>query len=221
MNILQLTPYNNSRATSIKNTNFGSNKIKPLTQLSEDSLLSTNEIVDNIFKLTKKIQFISKILGERDKTAKPVIAKIGDASIYINMDKSEKGKVKVDLYSDTNGMIYQYSENIQGYIPIENPIKHRQSLNMIINSKDKRMISGRLDIIDCHMDFERNTKTGKRELESNRSFYFVPNLYECHNIQDVAVQYGNYDKSSNIVTSLFFNLFSNLTKVKPEISLIK
>lgn len=223
MNILSVTPYNiqNSRAVSSQNINFGSHKIESLRQLPKTSLLGDNEIADNILKLAKKVQFVSKILGERDKTAKPVVAKIGDASIYINMDKSQKGKIKVDLYADTKDKVYRYSNALRGYISVENPDICRQSLNITFNPKDKRMISGHLDIIDCDMDFERDIKTGKRELTSSKPFYFSPNLYECKDIQDMKLQHRERDKSCNTVTSLFFNLFSSLTKVKPEVNLIK
>ena len=83
------------------------------------------------------------------------------------------------------------------------------------------MADGQLDIFDCNINFTRNTKTGKREIHSNKPFYFVPNLYECFNMQDVYVQFYQNDNATNIVTSAFFNMFANLTKVKPEITLIK
>ena len=223
MNILQVPNnyINNFPRRNSAIINFGCNETQPLNTIPDSSFLNKNEIVGHVFKLVNKIKFVSEILGENGKTVKPVLAKLGDASVYIKMDKSQKDKIKISLFSDTNGFIYKYSEKLQSYIPVKNPEMIRQSLDIIVNKKDKRMINGQLDIIDCSMDFVRDTKTGKREMHSNRSFHFVPNVYECKDIENIAVQFSQNDKASNIVTSVFLNMFSNLTKVKPEITLIK
>lgn len=222
MNISPIIPNYIPQRRNSEKINFGCNKsIKLQQNIPDSTLLTAKEIVDNVFKLVNKIQFVNKILGENDKTAKPVLAKLGDASVYINMDKSAKDKIRINLFSDTAGSMYKYSSELQGYIPVKNPEMQRQSLDIIVNKKDKRMINGQLTIVDCNMDFARDTKTGKREIHSNKCFCFVPNLYECYDIQDVAVQFWTNNKESNIVTSVFFNMFANLTKVKPDISLIK
>lgn len=223
MNILPMTAnyMNNPQKKNSSNINFGCNKTTQLKDVAESSLLDAPEIVDNIFKLVNKVKFVNKILGEHDKTVKPVVAKLGDASVYINMDKSPKDKIKINLFSDTDGAMYKYSSELQGYIPVENPDVRRQSLDIIVSKKDKRMIGGQLNIVDCNMNFARDTKTGKREIHSNKCFYFIPNLYECSNMENVAVQFWQNNKATNIVTSVFFNMFANLSKVKPEISLIK
>lgn len=212
---------NSFQRKSSKRINFGCNKTIPLKEVPNISLLKENEIVDNIFKLVKKIQFISKIIGEHDKTAKPVLAKIDDAPIYISMDKNYKDKIKINLFSDTDEAMYKYSSELEKYVPVETPELIRQSLDMIVSKKDKRMINGQLDIFGCNINFARDTKNGRREFNSNKCFYFVPNLYECNNIEDVNVQFYQNTKATNIVTSTFFNLFANLTKVKPDITLIK
>lgn len=223
MNILQVPNYyiNNSQRKNSAMINFGCNKTNPSNKLSDSSLLNDNEIVEHVCKLVNKIKFVSEILGENGKTIKPILVKLGDAPVYIKMDKSQKDNIKISLFSDTIGSLYEYSDKLQDYIPVKKPEMIRQNIDIILNKKDKRMIDGQLGIVDCYINFIRDTKTGKREMHSNKCFYFVPNLYECKDIEDLAVQFWQNDKAANIVTSTFFNVFANLTKVKPEISLIK
>lgn len=223
MNITQIpTNYtNNYQRRNYVQVNFGCNTTAPLKSLQESTMLNADEIVANMFKLANKIKFVSEILGDYGKTINPIPAKIGDAIININIDKSPKNKIRINLFSDTDEIIYKYSPELQMYMPVKGSAQERQSMDIIVNKKDKRMMDGQLNVFDCIVNFSRNIKTGKREINSSKPFVFVPNLYECKDIRDVAVQFYQNSKEANIVTSLFFNMFANLTKVKPEISLIK
>ena len=211
----------NPQRRNSANINFGCNKVMQLKDIPSTSFLSAKEINDYIFKLVNKIQFVGKILGVHDKTVKPVATKLGDATVCINMDKSPKNKVKINLYSDNEGALYEYSREYLGYIPVQNPGLYRQSLDIVVNEKDKRMIDGQLNIVDCSMNFSRNLKTGKRDVHSNKCFHFSPNLNECYNMEDSIMQFSYNSKATNTVNAVFFNLFANLTKVKPDISLLK
>ena len=212
---------NNFTNNNSKPINFGCDNSMSVDNVSGSSLLDEKEIVENIHKLVNKIKFVSEILGENGKTLKPIATKIGDATIYIDIDKTQKDKIKVNLFSDTYDYTYEYSPKLQQYIPVKSSDVIRQSMDITINKKDKRMINGQLNIIDCDLNFERDIKTGKRNIRSNKSFYFVPNLYECFNMENLEVQYCNSNKDTNTVSSVFFNMFANLTKVKPDICLIK
>ena len=142
--------------------NFGCDTEIQLKNTPDASLLNAKEIIDNVFKLVNKIQFVSDILGENGKTVKPMLAKLGDATVYIEMDKTLKDKIKINLFSDTDDAMYKYVPDLLAYILVENPEKQRQSLNIVVNKKDKRMMEGFLNIFDCKMSFVRDTTTGKR-----------------------------------------------------------
>ncbi len=221
MNITLTSPVtidNYKKRTKLRpNINFGCNKIIA-PDVIEKSMLSPNEIVTNVFKLANKIKFLNKILGKNDRTVKPVLMRLGEAEVHINMEKSKYGMRQINLYSDTNSEVYRYCDELHGYVAIEHPQTIRQSFDILMREKDGRMYRGNLNIVGGAMDFERDTKTGARNVKAEY-FHFIPNLNEVHNMEDMAVQYYNRDKASNIVTSTFFNLFSNLTQVKPQISL--
>lgn len=216
----QITPttYFKNSQRNHTNVNFKCNKNISIDEAVKLTTVDQKEVVENIFKLVNKIKFLNKILGKNDKITKPVTVMLGDAKVSLMMDKSNTGKIKINLCSDTNAAIYEYVSPQRGYISVENPQTIRQELDIILSTKDGRMRNGQLSVFNNFMTFERNEKTGKRDLISD-GLYFVPNMYECHNTRNY-IQYTGFDRAANMVSAVFFNLFSNLTKVKPEINFL-
>lgn len=202
-----------------KNLNFKGKELYTLEEVLEASKVSKSEISEGTEKLINKIKFLYKILKQNDRTTKPLTTQIRDTFVYINMDKTTKGKTKIELFADTNTPIYIHSGIGSLYNKI-NPKLERQSLDITILDKDGRMQQGSMSLNnDSCTTFERDLKTGKRNA-AGKYFVMIPNVHEC-NTQSYDMDPFGYDKTSIAIRKIFFNLFSNLTKVKPDIDLIK
>ncbi len=216
----QINPYNRQKneISTRRNVTFGS-EAKNINQIIYSQMVTKDEAVEHILKLTKKIKFFNEILGKNDKTSRPVLVKLGDADVFLNVDKTSRNKVKINLYSDTNSPMYIYSFEQGAYVP--NPEKYlfRQKLDIVLNNKDGRMSNGYLSTVSGSMVFERNTKSGQRAASGDR-FQLNPKLYECNNRENFPAQKYGFDKASNIVSTVFFNMFSFLSKVKPDLKLM-
>ena len=221
MQILPINYNNKSYSSTNKkcsNVNFGSMKLYSTEDVVKLSTQIEQEVSDGLRKLVGKIKFVDKILGKNDKTIKPVGTKIGDSFVYINMDKSVKGKTKINIFSDTKGIVFKLNPMTHQYTRIEDPEYIRQFLDIIISDKDGRMSNGTIQTIDgSWKTFERNTHTGKRSAEGE-SFRLIPNLSECNNEQRNLFDMG-YDRDTLTIKNIFLNLFSKLSLVKPDISL--
>lgn len=218
MNISPMTYYTNTNYSTkpMHNINFKSNK----GFKAASTLVSSQEITQCIAKLTNKTKFISKILGDNAKTSKPVLTKIGDTNAFINMDKTQMGLTKIKIYSATNDVYYNYSQDLQQVIPTLGSTQHEQSLEVIINNKDGRMIYGILDCDAGHLHFERNTKTGRRDGTGQGIYTFrlSPNINEHQS--DWEYQRIEADKNGNTISAVFSAVFMDLMLVKPNIKLI-
>lgn len=216
----QINPYYRQKnATPMhRNIAFGS-EIKTLQQMGTSQLVTQEEAVEYIQKLTKKIKFFNDILGKNGKTTKYVLVKLGEADVYMNIDKTLKNKVKINLCAATNSPLYVYAPKDMNYIPNPEKYKQRQMLDIILNSKDGRMSHGYLATTSGEMTFERNTKTGHRRA-AGEFFGLCPNINECYNRENFPAQRYEYDKASNIVSVVFKNIFDYLSKVKPDIKLM-
>lgn len=223
MNI-QNTTYNNSPIyktyTNNKNITFKGKTFYTIEEVLEASKVSKTEVADGIEKLTNKIKFLYNILKQNDRTTKPLTTQIRDSFVYINMDKTTKGKTKINLLAETNSPIYIYSGIGSLYNKI-NPQLEKQSLDITLLEKDGRMHQGTMSLNNgaCTTIFERDKKTGKRNA-TGKYFVMTPNIREC-NTQSYEMDPFGYDRTSITIRNIFFNLFSNLTKVKPDIDLIK
>ncbi len=217
MNTLPISkPYN----TQYNNINFRCNKFYTAQEIKDAAIVSNKEVSEGLEKLTKKIKFVNQILGKNDKTNKPVSTQIGDAFVFINMDKTTKGKTKINIFSDTPAAVFSYSGIENQYKKIETPNIERQSLNIVISDKDGRMCNGTLSTIDDNCTtFERNIKTGKRKAEG-KYFIMVPNINECKDQKFEMNDFG-YNKTTLTIRNIFSQLFNKLSLVKPEINLTK
>lgn len=218
MNISTLPYYTHTYSTAAqqRNINFKSNK--GVTAAS--TLASSQEIKQGIEKLTNKTKFLNRILGNQAKTSKPVLTKLGDTDVFIDMDKTQKGKTKIKIFSETNNVTYTYSKELKQLIPELKDTKHEQSLDVIINDKDGRMVYGVLNCDAGHLHFERNTKTGHRDGngQGHYPFKLSPNVYE--HPEDWETQRKVADKGGNTVSAVFSAVFIDLMRVKPNIKLI-
>ena len=199
---------------------FKANKFYTLEEVNKASTVSPKEVKEGVEKLTKKIRFLNGILKENDKTKQPVTAKIGDALVFIDMDKTTKGKTKINLFADTKRHIYEPTNIFNQFKKNDNPYYIRQKLNIVISNKDGRMSEGSIKPLDgIYTHFERNNKTGKRNAIS-KYFSLVPNVRECSEQNKIA-EYLGEDKTSITINNIFFKIFSDLSKVKPNINLTK
>lgn len=216
----QINPYYRQKnvCQSRNNVAFGSAP-KTIAEIINSQMVTNDEAVRYILKLSEKIKLLNHILGKNDKTARPVRVKLDDADVFLSVDKTSKGNVKVNLYSDTNSPLYEYSFEKSAYLPSSEKYLNRQRLDIVLSNTDGRMCNGYLSTVSGEMIFERNTKSGQRKAVGDR-FYLNPNLYECSNRESFPAQWYGYDKASNIVSTVFYNLFAKLSKVKPDIKLM-
>ena len=199
---------------------FKGNKFYTLEEVNKASMVSPKDVKEGVEKLTKKIKFLNEILKENDKTKQPVTAKIGDTHIFIDMDKTTKGKTKINLFADTKRQIYEPTNILDQFKKIDNPYYIRQKLNIVISNKDGRMSEGSIKPLNgTYIHFERNNKTGKRDAIS-KYFSLIPNVRECFE-QNQRTEYFGQDKTSIIINNIFFKIFSDLSLIKPKIRLTK
>ena len=218
MNISNVQYYTGSTYTE-KQT-FKGNKNTILNDVHNSTLLNSQEIIQCIKKITNKTKFLNKVLGCHAKTSKAVSMNIGNTDVFINMDKTKPGFTKIDIFSDTNNYSYIFSQELQQSIPVKIPGKHRQSMNIIVNDKDGRMINGSLECDAGHLNFERNSKTGRRNGGGQGIYPFVlsPNLAEYPTDWEAQKWYA--DKGSNTISTVFSSIFIDLMRVKPNLKLI-
>lgn len=218
----------NFKSTTIHKNNknntdltFKGKELYTLEEVLEASKVSKTDVSEGIQKLINKIKFLNKILKQNDRTSKPLTTKIKDTFVYINMDKTSKGKTKIEVFADTNSPIYIHSGIGSLYNKIKTPKLERQSLDITIFDKDSRMHQGTMSLNNgsCTTIFERDKKTGKRNA-TGKYFVMVPNVHEC-NTQSHEMDPFGYDRTSITIRNILFNFFSNLTKVKPDIDLTK
>ena len=221
MNILAINQTYKLQTPQIKSQpTFKGNRFYTLEEVNKASTVSPKDVIEGVEKLTKKIKFLNKILGENDKTVQPVAAPIGDAIVFINMDKTTKGKTKINLFADTKSHIYEPTDKLDQFIKIDNPYYVRQKLDIVISDKDGRMSEGAIKPLNgTYTHFERNNKTGKRKAISEY-FYLVPNVRECSEQNEKVKNFGE-DKTSITINDIFFKIFSDLSLVKPKINLTK
>lgn len=199
---------------------FKANRLYTLEEVNKASTVSPQDVVEGVEKLTKKIKFLNKILGENDKTKQPITSQIGDAIVFINMDKTTKGKTKINLFADTKEHIYEPTNKIGLFKKNDNPYYIRQKLDIVISNKDGRMTEGSIKPLSgAYTHFERNNKTGKR-LATSEYFSLVPNVRECSSENKKVENFGE-DKTSITINDIFFKIFSDLSLVKPKINLTK
>ena len=220
MNISGITPYYNSVSnnTRSRNLNFRGNKLYTLRQIEELSKTSEADVADGLTKLVSKIRFINKILGQDSKTLKPVTTKIAETPVDIMMDKTGKGKTKINIvaYSDASTYV---SPKAGMYERVNEEYIWPQTMDIILDNKDGRMINGELDTKLNSLSFVRNSKTGRRTAEG-RYFFLVPNVYECKDIKNRRDNMIWYSKTSNTISLIFQKLFADLSLVKPKNKLV-
>lgn len=221
MNILGINQIYKLQTPQIKSQpTFKANRFYTLEEVNKASTVSPKDVVEGVEKLTKKIKFLNKILGDNDKTVKPVTTQINDVLVFINMDKTTKGKIKINLFADTKGHIYEPTERLDQFKKIDNPSYVRQKLDIIISDKDGRMSEGSIKPLNgTYTYFERDNNTGKRNAISEY-FCLVPNVRECSEQNEKVKNFGE-DKSSITINDIFFKIFSDLSLVKPKINLTK
>lgn len=204
-----------------KNISFGcKNRLYTLEEVIDASVVSKQDVAEGLQKLVNKIKFLNKIVGPNSKTAKPITSKIGDASVYIDMDKTVKGKTKISLFADTKSIEFEYSGFGHKYKKADNSELIRQSLDIIISDKDGRMSQGALSLVDGNCtNFERDLKTGKRYARG-KYFLLEPGVNECID-QGFEMEDFAHNKTCLIIRNIFSKLFSNLSLVKPDINLLK
>ena len=221
MQILNINHVNNSKYNINKksqNINFGAKKLYSAEEVMKISVISQKDISDGLRQLVNKIKFVNKILGQNDKTAKPVTTKIGDSIVFINMDKSIKDKTKINIFADTKDKVFTFDLATNQFVKDENPYYVRQFLDITISNKDGRMSNGSINTIDGGWKiFERNLKTGKRNAVG-QGFKLIPNIKECNEEQRYLYDFG-YEKNTLTIKNIFLALFSKLSLVKPDISL--
>lgn len=213
--------FNNSQYNINKkynNISFGAKKFYSVEDIMKISSTSPQEVSDGLRKLVNKIKFLNKILGENDKTIKPINTKIGDSDIFINMDKSIKGKTKINIFTYTKGKIFDYDSKTDKYVKREKVNYIRQFLDIILSNKDGRMSHGTISTIDGGWKtFERNPKTGKRSAEGD-FFKLIPNINECNEEQKNVYDFG-YERNTLTIKNIFLKLFSQLSLVNSDIKL--
>lgn len=169
---------------------------------------SNTEITEGVEKLTNKLKFINRVLGHSAKTTKPVSTSISDIPIKIMMDKTKKGKIKINISS--------YTEMLSK----EDKLTQAQMLDLILDDKNGRMLSGHLNTKLCTLNFERNQKTGQRK-GSGDNFFLIPNINENCNVEFCKDKMYWQSRSDNIVSLVFHKLFSDLSLVKPKTKLLE
>ena len=225
MNISAPKITNNSQYQTNKNnlkTNFKSNRTQDIKEIVELSAVAKEEVAEGLSKIISKIKFLNRILGQNDKTTKPVLAKIGDSFVFINMDKTTKGMTKISLYADTGMQEFQNLALKEQCKNIHSCASKRQSLDIVISDKDARMCRGDLiSIQDDFITFERNPKTGKRRVGSGY-LCLVPNVKECRDQKfEMNSFICGFDKTTLMIREIFYSLFSKLSLVKPGVTLTR
>ena len=222
MNIPNSQYYPGSTYTEKQNIScsFKASKNAIFSEVANSTLSSSQEIKQYIEKLTNKTKFLNKVLGNHAKTSNPVLTNLGNAEVFIGMDKTKPGRTKIEIYSDTDNFSYTYSSELQQYLPVKLAGKHRQSMNIIINDKDGRMIDGSLECDAGHLNFERNSKTGQRNGSGQGIYSFVLSPNVAENPTDWETQRWYATKDGNIVSTVFSVIFMDLMRVKPNIELI-
>ena len=180
------------------------NRQKSLAQL----IPSEGDITNGMAKLINKLKFINKILGKDAKTLKPVSTTISDAQVDIMMDKTKKGQIKINISS--------HNDNIS----VENNPLSPQNLDMILDDKKGRMISGNLNTGICNLNFERNQKTGQRK-GCGDNFFLIPNLRESGNVEFNRERFYWQSRTDNTISLIFHRLFSDLSLVRPKTNMLK
>lgn len=223
MNILAASSLNSPKYQmnkSYSSPSFRGDRLYSLKEVIDASVVSKQDVANGVEKLVNKIKFLNKIVGVNDKTSKPVVTQLGDALVYINMDKTLKGKTKINIFTDTKGVVFRYPGYGCSYEKVENPQLERQCLDILISDKDGRMSQGLLSTIDGSCtNFERDLKSGKRSAEG-RYFRLNPNINECVDQKFEMNDFG-YEKSGLTIREIFKSLFAKLSLVKPDINLIK
>ena len=201
-------------------TGFKACKNAIFNECANATLLSSQEIKQWTEKLINKIKFLNKVIGANAKTTSPVLTNIAGADVFINIDKTKSGCTKIKIDSETDNFSYTFSQELQQYIPVKLTGKNRQSMDIIINNKDGRMINGSLKCDAGHLNFERNTKTGQRNGSGQSIYQFVlsPNIKEMPTNWETQRWYAA--KGNNAVISVFSTIFLDLMRVKPNTKLI-
>lgn len=222
MNISNFKYYSDSTYTKRQNisTEFKGSKNAIFNESVNATLLSSQEIKQWTEKLINKIKFLNKVIGANAKTSSPVLTNIAGAEVFINIDKTKSGCTKIKIDSETDNFSYTFSQELQQNIPVKLAEKNRQSMDIIINDKDGRMINGSLECDAGHLNFERNAKTGQRNGRGQSIYPFIlsPNVKEMPTDWETQRWYAT--KESNAVVSVFSIIFMDLMRVKPDTKLI-
>ncbi len=220
MNILGITPhYNSVLNNKSRNLNFSGNKLYTLKQIEALSKTSETDIAEGVMKLVNKIKFINKIVSPDSRTLNPVTTKIAETPVEIMMDKTRKGKTKINITAYTDASTYVLKEKVGMYERVDEQEIWPQTMDIILDNKDGRMINGELDTKLNSLSFERNNKTGKRDA-TGRYFFLVPNLYECKDVKNCRDKMLRYSKASNTISLVLQRLFADLSMVKPKNKLV-